>query len=110
MSTRYSIVGQTKIPGLDSYLTGILPGTDVMLVREPKNAYDANAIMVWIAGKHVGYIPMKQNGSLAKFIDTNGTDFGVDVMAMDSVKIEQRKAIGATFRRSANSAYPQVEV
>ena len=84
---RYSIVGQRHI-GLDPYLEGILPGTPVLLVREPTNEYDQNAIQVWIDGKRVGYLPKGDAAKLAPII----------------------RSIAATFARSPNSSYPQVEV
>ncbi len=110
MPTRYSIVGQTK-RGLDSHLTGTLPGTAVTLVREPDNKFDANAIMVWIDGKHVGYVPAKNNAALAQFIDASGAAWlepQPNGAVADSATV--RRAIEAKFVRSPNSAYPQVEV
>jgi hypothetical protein len=104
----YSIVGQ-KFLGLDPYLTGTLPGTPVMLVRDPTNAFDPNAIAVYIDNARVGYIPKKDNAALAAFIDANGMDFNVQPMALDEVE-KPRRGIPAKFVRSPNSAYPQVEV
>ncbi|HEY6029953.1 MAG TPA: HIRAN domain-containing protein [Gaiellaceae bacterium] len=48
-------------------------GDPVTLEREPKNPYDANAVRVWIAGRHVGFVPaaMARKG-LAKHIDERG--------------------------------------
>jgi HIRAN domain len=100
---RLSIVGQ-KHRDLDPYLTGILPGTPVTLVREPTNGYDPNAIQVWIAGKMVGYLPKNQNADLAARIDRDGV-----TMAMDG-HATPPKTMHATFARSPNSRYPQVEI
>lgn len=100
--TRYSIVGQRHI-GLDPYLEGILPGTPVLLVREPTNEYDPSAIQVWIDGKRVGYLPKGDAAKLAPIIDEAGGTArvdGVDVLG---------RSIAATFARSPNSSYPQVE-
>ena len=105
--TVYSIVGQ-KHRGFDSHLVGILPGTPVTLVREPDNKFDPNAVMVWIDGKHVGYIPSKENKALAEFIDQTG--FPSQWEESDSVMVNVRNAINAKFIRSPNSAYPMVEV
>lgn len=46
----------------------------VTLKREPTNQYDANAIQVWIDGDHVGFIPARDNSSLAKSMDKDGKD------------------------------------
>ena len=99
--TRYSIVGQKHL-GLDPYLTGILPGTPVVLVREPTNAYDPNAIQVWIAGERVGYLPKGDAAKLAPTMD----QLPKRSLALDSSG-ESVRAIDATFARSPNSAYPQ---
>ena len=106
---RYSIVGQKHL-NLDPYLTGILPGTPVTLVREPTNRFDPNAVQVWIDGKVVGYIPKADAATLAPLIDASGRDFGTDVLAQDGLDVVKQKAINAVFARSPNSAYPQVEV
>ena len=114
MTKTYSIVGQ-KHRGLDPYLAGTLPGTDVVLVREPDNKFDPNAVMVWIGGQHVGYIPSKDAVALAQFIDQNGREWtGPSVpgaeMVMDDAETEGRRAIDAKFARSPNSSYPQVSI
>ena len=112
---RYSIVGQEHL-NLDPYLTGILPGTPVTLVREPTNRFDPNAIQVWIDGKVVGYIPKAVNAALARHIDANGRHFerlepNPALAADDAKRVRDAfKAIDATFARSPNSSYPQVEV
>jgi hypothetical protein len=108
----FSIVGQ-KFRGLDPYLPGILPGTKVVLMREPDNKFDKNAVMVLIDGHHVGYLSSKQNADVARAIDQNGrlavrSDY-VYGQAADS-NIEIRRAIDAKFARSPNSSYPMVEV
>lgn len=111
MPKTYSIVGQ-KHRNLDSYLVGVLPGTPVVLVREPLNPFDKNAIAVWIGGQKAGYIPMKQNAALAAFIDQPGGESApIDGMALDQAMTgPEVKAIMGTFVRSPNSAYPMVEV
>jgi HIRAN domain len=114
---QYSIVGQ-KHCGLDPYLAGTLPGVPVTLVREPMNQYDPNAVMVWINGQHVGYIPSKDAKALAPFIDQTGTDLLLNgesnevakaILGMDSA-LTSAKAIMGVFARSLNSAYPMVSV
>lgn len=113
---KYSIVAQTKL-GLDSHLVGILSGTPVVLVRQPENRYDENAVMVLIDDKHVGYIPRAQNTALAYHIDWKGRDYQQFVVRAnakpgDTVDgdLVVRKAIDGKFVRSPNSAYPMVEI
>jgi hypothetical protein len=107
----YSIVGQKNYGFTDAYMPGILPGTPVVLVREPDNKFDPNAVMVWIDGKHVGYIPSKDAAALAPFIEQTGHCVP-DVtpgLAADSARTS-RKAIAAKFVRSPNPAYPQCQI
>ena len=115
--TRYSIVGQRHI-GLDPYLEGILPGTPVLLVREPTNGFDPNAIQVWIDGKRVGYLPKGDAAELAPIIDVGEITHTIAIpessradsfMGGGVCKIQEHKAMHATFARSPNYAYPQVE-
>lgn len=110
MPKSYSVVGTTfRDNAFD--LTKVEDGTMVHLVREPTNGFDPNAVMVWIDGFHVGYIPRKQNAILAAFIDQQGFEFGADKMAMDGpLQSAPRKAIDAKFFRSPNSKFPMVEV
>src|SRR5574337_1437039 len=107
MTAKYSIVGQ-KFKGLDPYLPGIQAGAVAYLVREPDNPHDPNAVAVWIDGRAVGYIPKKDNAVLAQFIDQSGQPLAMDgVFGSDGKPV---RSIKARFIRSANSAYPQVEV
>ena len=109
----FSIVGQ-KHRELDSHLVGILPGTPVVLVREPDNKFDPNAVMVWINGKHVGYIPSKDAAALAPFIEQTGIPWQEPLkIAADGVTgqiVSHPRSISAVFARSPNSAYPQCQI
>lgn len=112
---RYSIVGQ-KHRDLDAYLPGINAGTEAFLVRDPHNQYDANAVMVWVNGQHVGFLRKRDNVHIAAYIDANGEPFDrlqpAPGLALDeAARVRgQHKAIRATFARSPNSAYPQVDI
>lgn len=107
---RYSIVG-TNFTGIpESFMMELQPGENAVLVREPNNQFDPNAVAVWIKGHRVGYIPRKQNAVLAAFIDQNAQMLNYSG-AMDQVgEVDVAKAIPAVFRRSPNSNYPMVEV
>lgn len=101
---RFNIVGQ-KFRGLDPYLPGIVAGVDALLVREPNNQFDPNAVAVWIDGKHIGYLRKEDNGPIAKRIDAEGS-----TIALDSAQFSGAKSIRAKFARSPSSSYPQVEI
>src|SRR5437016_1584714 len=110
MPNRYSIVGTQFTGGGESIVTfvaSLKPGVPALLVREPGNQYDKNAIAVYVDGKKIGYVPKKQNAVLAQFIDQNGI---VRDLAMDATLPTTERAIAATFVRSPNSNYPMVEV
>ncbi|MHB8272017.1 HIRAN domain-containing protein [Bradyrhizobium sp.] len=106
----FSIVASGHIPGAEAFIKTLQPGIEAVLVREPTNQYDANAIAVWIDGRKVGYVPKAQNKALAAFIDQTGSMLHYSG-AMDQVgSVEVQKAIPAKFIRSPNSGYPQVSV
>ena len=48
----------------------LAPGALLMLKREPTNAHDALAIMIFNeAGAHLGYVPRVKNEALARLMD-----------------------------------------
>lgn len=111
---RFNIVGQ-KFRGLDPYLPGIVAGCPALLVREPTNQFDPNAIAVYVDGKHVGYLRKEDNKDLAKRIDAEGSTIAFDSApaSLDHVALERlagNKTMRATFQRSSNSSYPQVQI
>ncbi len=111
MAKSYSIVGMQNYNNAASILAALDPGETVVLVREPKNEFDANAVAVYVGGSKVGYIPKAQNKVLAGFIDQTGRDFGaIDVPTAKLDSVETSKAIDAKFVRSPNSKYPMVQV
>lgn len=119
MPKSYSIVGMEHQKA-EEFIKGLTAGVLATLVREPNNPFDRNAVAVWIEGRKVGFIPKKQNGVLAQFIDQQGSyvkDLGIgatakEIMAMDAniVPPVMSRAIPAKFIRSPNSSYPMVEV
>src|SRR5205823_4350639 len=44
-------------------------GDPLELLREPGNAYDANAVSVWWRGRKLGYVPRAQNAAIAWGLD-----------------------------------------
>ena len=111
---RYSIVGQ-KFRGLHPYLPGTVSGSPAMLVRERYNPHDGFAVAVYVAGKHVGYLStwQRENVAVAKVIDAKAFSFpsicAEDGIACDAAS-DKIYAIRATFVRSPNTGYPQIEV
>ena len=101
----YSIVGMEHRGSVD-FVAKLMPGTEATLIREPNNPFDVFAVAVWIDGKHVGYIPKKQNVALANRIDANGDA----QLALDSLSTPSGKTLPAKFVRSPNSGFPLVEV
>jgi hypothetical protein len=48
---------------------GLEVGHPVVLIREPSNSHDSNAISVYSAGRRLGYVPRRVNGILAWSLD-----------------------------------------
>jgi hypothetical protein len=48
-------------------------GDALVLVREPHNAYDTNAVRVEWRGRKLGYIPRAENRAVAYHMDRGGT-------------------------------------
>lgn len=105
MPKNYSIVGIEHRKAED-LVKKLQPGMPAVLVREPNNPFDPLAVAVWVDGKHVGYIPKKQNQALAQFIDQQGDA----QLALDAASTPSGKSIAATFIRSPNSGFPMVTV
>jgi hypothetical protein len=45
-------------------------GDALTLIREPDNAYDANAVRVEWQGYKIGYVPRRDNADTARFMDS----------------------------------------
>ena len=44
-------------------------GDVLTLIREPDNAHDAKAVRVEWQGHKIGYVPRRENGDVARFMD-----------------------------------------
>lgn len=44
-------------PGSRERLASLIPGEALILMREPSNLYDKNAVAVYDGGMHLGYVP-----------------------------------------------------
>lgn len=112
MPKSYSIVGMEHQHAVE-FIGSLEPGVAAVLIREPTNKFDANAVAVWISGRRVGYVPKAQNKVLAPFIDQNGQMSSIGgIIAMDGKVIEGNfgNSIAAKFIRSPNSGYPMIQV
>lgn len=113
----YSIVGTNFCgPKAQVLIKALKPGADVVLVREPDNKFDKNAVAVWVDGERIGYVPKATNRALAAFIDQGGREWHLPIAPGETVsgaadeKVQPHKAIDGKFTLSPNSAFPQVEV
>ncbi|MEW8029029.1 MAG: HIRAN domain-containing protein [Candidatus Thiodiazotropha sp.] len=44
-------------------------GEQLLLKREPSNPHDRYAVAVWFKNEHLGYIPRRENRTLARLLD-----------------------------------------
>lgn len=66
----FTITGSTfRSPAARGLIERLRPGNPVELRREPDNEADPNAIMVFIAGTHVGYVPAGLAADIASLMD-----------------------------------------
>lgn len=68
------IVQQSPLAGFQFYQGKALwdelkPGDMLVLIREPDNPYDANAVRVEWNGERLGYIPRRENADVARQMD-----------------------------------------
>lgn len=68
------IVQESPLAGFQYYDGKVLwddmkPGDELTLVREPANAYDANAVRVEWNGNKLGYVPRRENADVARQMD-----------------------------------------
>lgn len=71
------LIAGTSHLDLAEVAPGLLPGTLLVLKREPQNPHDALAIMIFTeAGHHLGYIPRAKNEAVARLMDAGKLLFG----------------------------------
>lgn len=117
---RYALVGM-KHRGAEVFVAALPPDAPLLLLREPQNKYDANAVQVWAKDgqewRHVGYISKDQNAVLARFIDSRGVQTALPqrpeiakdgAMPSDAV-IDTQAAVGARLHKG-NNKWPLVEL
>jgi hypothetical protein len=70
MEMKIAIVGTKFRPGGIAALAKIQKGHALVLVREPDNQHDPDAVAIYsAAGEHLGYVPRSENIDLARDLD-----------------------------------------
>ena len=64
-----SIVGSSHYPRAIDQIVRMRPGQRLLVVREPKNPYDANAIAVHLLKQKLGYFPRGFAAAFAPIMD-----------------------------------------
>lgn len=78
MKSLLTLVGISHLRfGAAQALQHLREGCPLLLIREPSNAYDPNAIQVWV---RVGFIKKEQAAQLASKMDKNAFSDGVKPM------------------------------
>ena len=92
MQAKYRLYGKLPIAGLGFYQIKRVKdelqiGTELHLLREPNNSYDAKAVAVYYKGYMLGHVPnahMKINHKYARLLDASLTElFYVTVASLD---------------------------
>ena len=65
----FSIVGSSFRPGASNLISRLRQGQSLLLVREPKNKYDQNAVLVVWSNRALGYIPRGLAAKIAPVLD-----------------------------------------
>lgn len=87
---RCHVAGLQYHPGIALRLRS---GDALKMVREPENPYDANAVALYVRGIKLGYVPKKENMTLALLLDQNAPlyakvdRFDVEARSWERVKI-----------------------
>jgi hypothetical protein len=105
----YSIVG-TGFCGkeAEALVKELKPGEDLVLIREPTNKFDKNAVQVWARDVHIGYLPKAKNQQIAMAMDEELK--GPSAAALIAAGQTVVPVKGGKFTLSPNSAFPQAEV
>jgi len=70
-------IAGTSYRDIKSVEAGMAPGMLLLLKREPENAHDPLAIMIFDeAGHHLGYVPRVKNEAVARLMDAGKLLFG----------------------------------
>lgn len=67
----FSITGSMFRPGASDLIKRLRPRQPLTLVREPRNQYDANAVLVTWGNRMLGYLPRGLAREIAPLLDAN---------------------------------------
>jgi hypothetical protein len=83
------INGTTFRPEAQEIIRNLNKGVGLLLIREPLNPYDKNAIKVMLDDEHLGYIPKGTAESLAKDMDEGREYYAVvsEVTGLDKKNV-----------------------
>lgn len=68
MKALYALVGMKHL-GTEAVVNGLKIGHPLLLIREPDNRFDPNAVQVFAGVHHIGYIKATQVRPLARKLD-----------------------------------------
>ncbi|MDO5823378.1 HIRAN domain-containing protein [Methanobrevibacter sp.] len=71
------VAGLHYIENIDEIIPKIKEKSNLELVREKNNKFDANAILVLFNGEKIGYVPREHNLILANLMDAGKEIYGV---------------------------------
>jgi len=64
-----TVAGTSHIPNIEELADKIVPGTTLVLKRDPDNEYDEMAIALYLGDQRVGWVPMSLNLIIARLMD-----------------------------------------
>ena len=103
---RYALVGM-KHRGAETFVAELPPDEPLILIREPNNRFDRNAVQVWARDRHVGSIAKTQNAILARFIDEFGDTARTDDAGTEKAVFARK--VAARLHKG-NNEWPLVEI
>lgn len=68
MKTLYTLVGM-KHRGTEKIVADLPAGYPLLLIREPDNKFDPNAVQVWANDRHVAYVKATEVRPLCQILD-----------------------------------------
>lgn len=114
-----SVVGMSHVERIEELTRNLDCGSELELVREPKNRYDSNAVAVHLpGGERIGYIPRDRNTDIARLID-KGRTLALSVVNLEAgyrncptldVFVYMRPQWGAQTRRNCRKVQSNFKV
>jgi len=69
----FHIAGFTYYNGVDVF-EDLKIGTQLLLMAEPENRFDPNAVAIYYQEEKLGFVPREENALLRKFLNLGYTD------------------------------------